>query len=91
VSAEAACTWSFLEYYHREVSKQRLARIVVDEGHLTITASDYRPCMGQLGWYVPQTRTKTFWMTAILSPVMQERFIEHNKVVKPRIIRGSIN
>ena len=91
VSAEAACTQSFLEYCHTEVSKQRLARIVVDEGHLTITASDYRPCMGQLGWYVRQIRTQTVWMTATLPPVMQEQFLEHNKLVKPRIIRESTN
>ena len=49
VSAEAACTQGFLEYCHIQVSKQRLARIVVDEGHLTIIASDYRLCMAQLG------------------------------------------
>jgi superfamily II DNA helicase RecQ len=59
VSAEAACTQSFLEYCHIQVSKQELARIVIDEGHLTITASDYRPCMAQLGWYVRQIRTQT--------------------------------
>jgi superfamily II DNA helicase RecQ len=91
VSAEAACTQSFLEYCQTEVSKQRLARIIVDEGHLTITASDYRPCMGQLGWYVRQIRTQTVWMTATLPPVMQEQFLEHNKLVKPRIIRESTN
>jgi hypothetical protein len=59
VSVEATCTQSFLEYCHIQVSKQRLARIVVDEGHLTITASDYRPYMAQLGWYVRQIRTQT--------------------------------
>lgn len=57
VSAEAACTQSFLEYYHRKVGKQRLTCIIVDEGHLTITANDYQPCMSQLGWYVRQIRT----------------------------------
>ncbi|KAH6689954.1 hypothetical protein BKA61DRAFT_684622 [Leptodontidium sp. MPI-SDFR-AT-0119] len=39
VSAEAACTQGFLEYCRRQVSKQKLARIIIDEGHLTITAS----------------------------------------------------
>jgi superfamily II DNA helicase RecQ len=46
VLAEAAYTQSFLEYYYQEVSKQRLARIIVDEGYLTITASDYRLYIG---------------------------------------------
>jgi superfamily II DNA helicase RecQ len=54
VSAEAVCTQGFLEYCYQEVSKQRLARIVVDRGHLTVTASGYRPC---IGWYVRQIRT----------------------------------
>ena len=90
-SAEAACTQGFLEYCHVLVSKQRLERIVIDEGHLTITASDYRPCMAQLGWYVRQIRTQTVWLTATLPPVMQEEFIEHNKLVKPRIVRESTN
>jgi hypothetical protein len=45
MSAEAACTQGFLKYCHIQVSKQELARIIVDKGHLTITASDYRLCM----------------------------------------------
>jgi superfamily II DNA helicase RecQ len=91
VSAEAACTQGFLEYCHVLVRKQKLERIIIDEGHLTITASDYRPCMAQLGWYVRQVRTQTVWLTATLPPVMEEEFIEHNKLVKPRIIRESTN
>jgi superfamily II DNA helicase RecQ len=75
VSAEAACTERFLD------------RIVVDESQLTITASDYRLCMSQLGWYVRQIRTQTVWLTATLPPVMQEEFIEQNKLVRPTIIR----
>jgi superfamily II DNA helicase RecQ len=46
ISAEVAYTQSFLEYCYQEVSKQRLARIIVDEGHLTITASNYRLYIG---------------------------------------------
>lgn len=91
VSAEAACSQSFLEYAHVLVSKQKLDRIVLDECHLTITASDYRPCMAGLGWYVRQVRTQTVWLTATLPPVMQEEFIEHNKLVQPQIIRESTN
>jgi orsellinic acid/F9775 biosynthesis protein OrsD/helicase-like protein/RAD3-like DEAD/DEAH box helicase len=91
VSAEAACTQGFLEYCHIQVSKQELARIVVDECHLTITTSNYRPCMAQLGWYIRQVRTQTVWLTATLPPVIQEEFIEYNKLVKPRIIRESTN
>jgi hypothetical protein len=42
-------TQGFLEYYYILVSKQKLDRIIIDEGHLIITASDYRLCMAQLG------------------------------------------
>lgn len=91
VSAEAACSQSFLEYAHVLVSKQKLDRIVLDECHLTITASDYRPCMAQVGWYVRQIRAQTVWLTATLPPIMLEQFIEHNKLVQPRIIRESTN
>jgi superfamily II DNA helicase RecQ len=91
VSAEAACTESFLDYARTLVSRQQLDRIVIDEGHLTITTSDYRPCMAQLGWYIRQIRTQTVWLTATLPPVMQEQFVEQNKLVRPRIIRESTN
>ena len=90
-STEAACTQGFLEYAHGLVSRQKLDRIVLDECHLTITASDYRPCMSQLGWYVRQIRTQTVWLTATLPPIMEEEFIEHNKLVRPRVIRESTN
>jgi superfamily II DNA or RNA helicase len=91
VSAEAVCTETFLDYARGLVSRQKLDRIVIDEGHLTITTSDYRPCMAQLGWHIRQIRTQTVWLTATLPPVMQEQFIEHNKLVKPRVIRESTN
>jgi hypothetical protein len=91
VSAEAACTQGFLEYCHVLVGRQKLDRIIIDEAHLTITASDYRSCMAQLGWYVRQVRTQTVWLTATLPPAMAEEFIEHNMLVRPRIIRESTN
>ncbi len=91
VSAEAACTYGFLEYAHRLVDGRKLARIVVDECHLTITAGSYRPSMARLAWYVRQLRTQTVWLTATLPPAMQEAFVEHNKLVRPQIVRESTN
>ena len=91
MSAEAVCTESFLEYAHLLANRQQLDRIVIDECHLTITANDYRKCMSQLGWYVRQIKTQTVWLTATLPPIMQDDFIEHNKLVCPRIIRESTN
>ncbi|WKT53608.1 Helicase superfamily 1/2, ATP-binding domain [Fusarium oxysporum f. sp. vasinfectum] len=91
VSAEAACTESFLEYANQLCSRQQLDRIVVDECHLTITAGSYRRSMSQLAWRVRQIRTQTIWLTATLPPVYQELFIEHNKLVRPHVIRESTN
>jgi hypothetical protein len=91
VSAEAVCTAGFLDYAHALVRRQALDRIVVDESQLTITASDYRPCMSQLGWYIRQVRTQTVWLTATLPPAMQEEFIEQNKLVRPHVVRESTN
>ncbi|KAI5455820.1 hypothetical protein BGZ63DRAFT_368345, partial [Mariannaea sp. PMI_226] len=51
ISAEAACTTSFLEYAYWLESRQQLDRIVVDECHLTITAT-YRKSMMRLGSFV---------------------------------------
>lgn len=91
VSVEAACTESFLTYARMLARRQDLDRIVIDEAHLTITASDYRPLMLQLGWYVRQIRTQTVWLTATLPPALQEEFVERNKLVRPVIIRESTN
>ena len=91
VSAEAACTQSFLEYAHYLNRRQQLDRVVIDECHLTVTASDYRPRMLELGWYIRQLRTQTVWLTATLPPSMEVEFVEHNKLVRPTIIRESTN
>lgn len=47
--------------------------------------------MSTLAWYVRQIRTQTIWLTATLPPAMQERFIEHNKLVRPQVVRESTN
>jgi superfamily II DNA helicase RecQ len=91
VSAEDVCTSDFLDYAHALVRRQALDRIIVDEGHLTITANDYRRWMAQLWWYMRQVRTQTVWLTATLPPVMQAEFIRYNKLVQPQIIRESTN
>ncbi|PNP44463.1 hypothetical protein TGAMA5MH_03809 [Trichoderma gamsii] len=91
VSAEAACIDSFLTYARRLVDQQQLDRIVVDECHLTVTASKFRESMSNLAWYVRQIRTQTVWLTATLPPEMEGMFMEHNHLVRPQIIRESTN
>jgi hypothetical protein len=48
VSVEAACSEHFLEYAQRLAMRQQLDRVIIDECHLTITASDYRDSIVQL-------------------------------------------
>jgi hypothetical protein len=43
VSVEAIYTETFLDYTYGLVSRQKLDRIIINKGHLTITTSDYRP------------------------------------------------
>jgi hypothetical protein len=49
VLVEIMYTETFLDYTHSLVSWQKLDRIMIDEGYLIITTSDYRPCIAQLG------------------------------------------
>ncbi|KJK84805.1 hypothetical protein H633G_11408 [Metarhizium anisopliae BRIP 53284] len=90
VSAEAACTITFLDYAQRLQSRQRLDRVIIDECHLTITAA-YRKSMKKLGSYVRQIATQTVWMTATLPPSLESVFIQQNRLVQPRMVRESTN
>jgi len=90
VSAEAACKMSFLEYAQRLEARQKLDRIVVDECHLTITATYWRS-MRELGSFVRQVRTQMVWLTATLPPDLEPTFTERNMLMRPRIVRESTN
>ena len=90
VSAGAACTMSFLEYAQRLELRQVLDRIVIDECHLTVTATFGRS-MQRLGQFVRQVRTQTVWLTATLPPDLETSFIRHNVLVRPRIVRELTN
>jgi superfamily II DNA helicase RecQ len=90
-AAESACTEQFLNYAQGLALQQQLDRIIVDECHLTITASSYRPSMALLGWHLRQVPTQTVWLTATLPPALQEQFIQQNRLVRPRVIRESTN
>lgn len=48
-SAEAACSTKFQSYAQSLVGQNRLDRIVIDECHMTLTASEYRQSMFDLG------------------------------------------
>jgi superfamily II DNA or RNA helicase len=90
-SAEAACSQGFAEYAGRLELRQQLDRIIVDEAHLTLTASSYRRSMRALGWHVRQVRTQTVWLTATLPPALEAAFAERNLLTRPRVVRASTN
>ncbi|KAH7327565.1 hypothetical protein BKA65DRAFT_555115 [Rhexocercosporidium sp. MPI-PUGE-AT-0058] len=48
VTVEAAYTEQFRTYAHKLAATQDLGRIIFDEAHLTITASDYRQAIVDL-------------------------------------------
>jgi superfamily II DNA or RNA helicase len=90
VTVEAACTEQFRTYAHKLAATQDLGRIVFDEAHLTITASDYRQAMVDLA-LIRNVRTQFVYLTATLPPTMQATFEEQNNLVNPKVIRASTN
>jgi superfamily II DNA helicase RecQ len=90
-SAEAACSADFSNYVARLQTTQVLDRIIVDEAHLTITASRYRKSMKRLGWYVRQVATQSVWLTATLPPLFEEVFHRRNYLTRPVMVRDSTN
>lgn len=90
VTVEAACTEQFRTYTHRLAATQDLGRIVFDEAHLTVTASDYRQAMVDLA-LIRNVRTQFVYLTATLPLTMQATFEEQNNLVNPKVIRASTN
>lgn len=88
VAVEAAATSRFRAFAAQLAAKQELDRIVVDEAHLTVTASDYRPAMVDLA-LIRSVRTQFVYLTATLPPSMQEGFELQNHLVRPRVVRAS--
>jgi hypothetical protein len=48
ILAETICTETFFDYTRSLVSRQKLDRIMIDKGYLTITTSNYCLCIAQL-------------------------------------------
>jgi superfamily II DNA or RNA helicase len=90
VSVEAASTAQFRTYTLKLAATQALGRIVFDEAHLTVTASDYRAAMVDLA-LIRNARTQFVYLTATLPPTIQATFEEQNNLVNPKVIRASTN
>ena len=90
VSAEAAGSKAFRAYAYKLAATGDLGRIVLDEAHFTVTASEYRTAMVDLA-LIRGVRTQFVYLTATLPPSLQAQFELQNNLVNPKIIRGSTN
>ncbi|PWN39823.1 P-loop containing nucleoside triphosphate hydrolase protein, partial [Ceraceosorus guamensis] len=90
VMAEAAATDAFRMYLAMLDAQKRLDRIVLDEAHLTVTASSYRTKMQELS-LLRSYKTQFVYLTATLPPSMQKMFEERHHLSKPKVIRAPSN
>ncbi|KFY11379.1 hypothetical protein V492_04495 [Pseudogymnoascus sp. VKM F-4246] len=88
--AEAAGTKAFRAYAYRLATTGGLGRIVLDEAHFTVTASEYRAAMVDLA-LIRGVRTQFVYLTATLPPSLQAQFELQNNLVSPRVVRASTN
>jgi superfamily II DNA helicase RecQ len=68
ISADRAASTGFITYASMLRKRRLLRRVVVDECHLSFTASDYRPKLRQLG-HLQVLRCPMILLTATLPPV----------------------
>ena len=90
VSAEAAGTKPFRAYAYKLAATGDLGRIVLNEAHFTVTASEYRTSMVVLA-LIRGVRTQFVYLTATLPPTLQARFKLQNNLINSKIIRASTN
>lgn len=90
VSVEAAGTKAFRAYAYKLAAMGNLGRIVLDEAHFTVTASEYRAAMVDLA-LIRGIRTQFVYLTATLPPTLQGQFELQNNLVHPKNIRASTN
>jgi superfamily II DNA helicase RecQ len=90
VTVEAVYTKQFRTYAYKLAVMQDLGRIMFDEAHLTIIASNYCQAIIDLA-LVRNIRTQFVYLTVTLLPIIQAAFEEQNNLVYPKIIRVSTN
>lgn len=90
VSIEAAVTREFRSYAQRLIALQRLDRIVIDECHLTLTASSYRPAMVNLA-NLRELSTQFVYLTATLPILMEDEFKKQQYITNARVVRASVD
>jgi superfamily II DNA helicase RecQ len=86
VSADYSVGSGFIMYGH--MLGKRLQQVVIDKGHLTFTASDYRQKLRSL-YYLQALGTPTVVLTAILPPSRIQELVEAMSIQNPIVIRYS--
>jgi superfamily II DNA helicase RecQ len=90
VSAEAVSSKDFMKYARRLVAEQKLDRIVINECHLTVVATEYRPSIIEL-IAIRSLRTQFVYLIATLPPSIRAEFEERNYLYHPIVIRALSN
>jgi superfamily II DNA helicase RecQ len=88
VSADRAASTGFITYASMLRKKKLLRRVVLNECHLTFTASDYRPKLKQLG-HLQVLRCPMILLTATLPPIRLDELREVMHISDFRLIRMS--
>jgi superfamily II DNA helicase RecQ len=88
VSADRAVSTQFITYASMLKKRKLLRRVVLDECHLTFTASDYRPKLKQLG-HLQVLRCPIILLTATLPPIRLDELREVMHISDFRLIRMS--
>lgn len=88
VSADRAASTDFITYGSMLRKRKLLRRVVVDECHLSFTASDYRPKLRQLG-HLQVLRCPMILLTATLPPIRLDELREVMHISDFRLIRMS--
>ncbi|KAK5188946.1 hypothetical protein LTR47_011582 [Exophiala xenobiotica] len=86
VTAEQAVRSVFREFLGRLDANRQLDRVVFDEAHLILTASEYRPKMALLR-FLRDLRCQAVFLSATLPPILMEQFQQRMFLEQPQVIR----
>lgn len=88
VSADRAAGYEFLTFAQSLQQRGHLRRVFIDEAHLTLTASDWRPRLHQLR-SLRVLQCPLILLTATLPPMLEYHFEEGLALRQVRYIRAS--
>ncbi|CCG85124.1 putative helicase hus2 [Taphrina deformans PYCC 5710] len=89
MSVESAVSESGRSYLLDLVTKGELARVVIDECHLIITASSYRKAFDELHLLRLLGDVQFVYLTATLPPSMKDQLIKAHSLTRLNLIRSN--